>query len=199
MYHSTSGKIGYALHDTPSRGTLTRDEMSRIFVTEDRLRATPTTQSAYTSAQTNYSPSAMTTQAGMADPGGDGSMRPQAITACFNRVLKVLATITEELQAKALLAELGHNRVAELGGTEGALTALHNGRFLWQSDSDLNQLTVYQRFDKSRNGPLRVGDPAPNVPLLRLEPAEPDGITHTDISTLEQPGRPLVLVCGSIS
>eukprot|EP00035_Acanthoeca_spectabilis_P027279 m.466002 g.466002 ORF g.466002 m.466002 type:complete len:200 (-) comp24808_c0_seq1:614-1213(-) len=197
MYHSTSGKIGYAPHSLPCAGTLTKDEAIAVLTREDALRASDAIQAEYTAALEGYRGEHPPAPPGESSAANTAISSPQDDTKEMHRVLQKLADTTTRLQEEALTAVLGQARLLELGGVSEALIALHNTRFAWQADPEVNQLTVYQRQDKSTHGNLSPGDPAPDTALLRLNP---DATTDsTSVRALERPDRPLVLICGSIS
>jgi len=111
----------------------------------------------------------------------------------MNQALHGLATITDELQAEVIRDHVPQHRLEECGVQE-YLKALRNARHQLCDDPVMNRLTVYQRQDRSRYGDLVVGDMAPNIQLTRADTSSP-----IDLLRLQSDGRPLVLVCGSVS
>ena len=81
------------------------------------------------------------------------------------------------------------------------LNDLHNARFEYKDDPEMNSITVYQRQDKSREGSLKVGYDAPDAPLLQI--VRDDFVVDTSISELiakaDEANVPLVLFAGSVS
>ena len=188
MYHSTSGKLGftpYAVrlpqnnHNIP---VITRDQMRLIMINENRLRLSAPYQQAIT------------------DSG---------------YVLQDLHRVTLNIQRTAIKQVLGTDVIARFqrAATEAAeakggpaydkfrhgvmdnlLTQLHNARYQYRDDPEMNKLTVYQKFDRSRPGTLQRGDAAPDVDVVDLA----SGQRRALLSYLDAE-RPLVLVCGSVS
>ena len=216
MYHSTSGKTGYEPHTEPARVSFSREELKRIFAREDELRASAATQQQYTDALASFNPD------GTFDPGGGCGPAEEAserrATAAMRIVLYKLETITKDVQKQAIREVLGRTTFnpgaatwqAPLGEPGQQMTmqqvfrmneylkALHNARWQMRDDPELNALTVYQRQDRSRRGSLRVGDAAPDVPLLRPTPTGAE-TEPASVLSMMRPQRPLVLVCGSVS
>ena len=195
MYHSTSGKLGFTAHAVPLRGTpgdiplITRAQMKAILAAENRLRLGDDYQQRIT--DTNY-------------------------------VLSDLHAVTLRLQRDAIKEVLGSDVAVRLLAQAHAsaesdgrkfdkfrhpimdhlLTQLHNARYEYKDDPEMNAITVYQRFDRSRRGTLRKGDAAPNVDVIDLASGEARPL----LSYLPQPQEEeaqacdgLVLVCGSVS
>jgi len=74
---------------------------------------------------------------------------------------------------------------------------------LYVDDPDVNQLTIYQRKDRSQRGKVHRFSAVPNVPLQKR-----DGTTinlHAYYDSLQnyayigEPPRPLFIVAGSVS
>ena len=187
MYHSTSGKLGFTPHAVPLRGkefipVITKSQMRRILLEENRLRLSRSYQAQIT--QTGY-------------------------------VLADLHRVTLGIQRLAIKHALGTdviarftahaNATAEAAGRhfskfqtpvmDNLLTQLHNARYAYRNDPDMNALTVYQRFDRSRPGSLKTGDAAPDVTVVDLTTGEERPL----LSYLPDKEEPLVLVCGSVS
>jgi len=157
MLHSTSGKSFHELFNAPSKYQIPRDQMKRILIREDILRASNEIQEEY-------------------------SMRDD---------LAWFRDVTENLQRRALQEEgVAPSDVAE------ALITLHNARRVYQSDSEMNQLTVYQRLDRSRAGDLSEGEMCPDAALATLS-GEPTSLLAY-IATLPT-DMPLFIFAGSAS
>jgi hypothetical protein len=104
--------------------------------------------------------------------------------------LKQIESVTADLQKKAL---------AEFGFTDPeALIALHNVRFYYQNDPEINQLTVYMRKDRCIAGKLYNGCNAPNTTLFSLNGKKTTLFDYKNsIDPLSE--RSLVICAGSIS
>jgi len=104
--------------------------------------------------------------------------------------LKQIESVTADLQKKAL---------AEFGFTDPeALIALHNVRFYYQNDPEINQLTVYMRKDRCIAGKLYNGCNAPNTTLFSLNGEKTTLFDYKNsIDPLSE--RSLVICAGSIS
>jgi len=104
--------------------------------------------------------------------------------------LKWIRDVTLRLQRR-VLREFGYN-------TSTALVALNNARAMYLNDPEMNQITVYQRRDRSRKGDLFAGSTLPNVKLAALDGTH---ITlHEYIGKIQQEnGRPLVITAGSVT
>lgn len=103
--------------------------------------------------------------------------------------LKWIREVTLKLQ-KSVLAEFGYDDAK-------GLLALHNARGKYLDDPEMNQITVYQRMDRSRKGDLKRGMSLPDVKLSTL-----DGkiITlHEFINSRKDPNKPIVITAGSIT
>jgi len=94
-------------------------------------------------------------------------------------------TIEEEMQ-KRLLKEFG------LDPTVG-LPIFQSYRSVYGEDTDIRELALYIKYDRSGEGSLQVGDPMPDVTLATF-----DG-TPVRLSSFAKPGRPLIVVGGSYS
>jgi len=104
--------------------------------------------------------------------------------------IKQIEAVTIDLQKKAL---------AEFGFTDPeALVALHNVRFYYQTDPEINQITVYMRKDRCISGNLYNGCSAPNTKLLSLK-GEPTTLFEYKNSIDPLSERSLVICAGSIS
>jgi len=74
--------------------------------------------------------------------------------------LEWIRSVTMELQIRVL---------NEFGFTERYLRSLNNARFSYKNDPEMNNITVYQRCDKSRRGDIRREGCCPNIEdLYRL-------------------------------
>lgn len=113
--------------------------------------------------------------------------------ALHNQDLAQLATITEQLQCRALTETGVLTQYPSHLHVKQALIALHNARFEYAHDPTVNDLTVYQRRDRSRRGALRLGDTAPDVPLFTIK------VEPTSLAKYDSWNKPLVLVVGSAS
>ncbi|KAK3236200.1 hypothetical protein CYMTET_53645 [Cymbomonas tetramitiformis] len=113
--------------------------------------------------------------------------------ALHNQDLLHLATITERLQIRALVQTGVILPSSSSQDVKQALIALHNARFQYAQDPTVNAITVYQRQNRSRQGTLRLGDAAPDVPLFTTED-EP-----TSLAKYDSWNKPLVLIVGSAS
>jgi len=100
--------------------------------------------------------------------------------------------VTIELQKRALL-ETG---LDESDITTG-LSELWDARGRWQNDPEINQLTVYQRKDRSVRGILWKDSEVPNVPLYTMS------LELTSMSkycaSVKDPQLPMFLIGGSVS
>lgn len=181
MMHSTSGKRGYEPYVREpfileAHDVISRDEMREILLAEERLRA-----------GAEY-------QAAIDGTGYD---------------LAKLSAVTREVQLRALREVLGEARVPP-GDRDGAgsdatadvlLGQLHGARQKYRGDPTMNQITVYQRHDRSRAGSLRVGHAAPDVSVVDAA----TGLPRQLLSFMQSRGggsastKPLVLLCGSLS
>lgn len=164
----------------------------------DELRASRTVQQRYSSDVSSFTREKAT----------------RGYKLAMRRALDRLATTTTDLQRQAIWETLSGYRLEQpeyeefiqawmLAGQLSAcrcsveddmLTALHNARYDYRNDPELNKLTVYQREDRSRAGTLRRGDPAPNPLVLDLL-----GRRQRLLDTFARPGRPLVMICGSVT
>jgi len=100
--------------------------------------------------------------------------------------------VTIEIQKRAILFS-GFDE----GRIEEGLKALWMARGVYAEDEEINQLTVYQRKDRSRAGNLINGSPMPNVPLQTLLGTVTDLKTYC--ANLKQPELPLFIISGSIT
>jgi len=100
--------------------------------------------------------------------------------------------VTLEIQTRALL-ESGLDKE----NIKMALEMLWSTRGQYNDDPDVNQLTIYQRKDRSRAGALAPGGDMPNVPLQTLAGSETDLKTYC--KSLKNPELPLFLISGSVS
>jgi len=104
--------------------------------------------------------------------------------------LQWIRDVTEEVQKK-ILAEFGYDR------PEGRM-ALNYARYQYKEDPEMNQITVYQRQDRSTEGTLVVGCALPYTMLSTLEGEEIS--LHDYIKKIQgNSGRPLVITAGSIT
>jgi len=65
-----------------------------------------------------------------------------------------LRDVTIALQRQALI----ENGI-DISEIDEALSVLHNARFMYKNDPDMNNITVYQRMDRSREGDVTMGLP----------------------------------------
>ncbi len=71
--------------------------------------------------------------------------------------------------------------------------ALH----LYRCAANKHGISLYVKYNRAREGSLKVGDPAPNVNLISVKD---DGTTHLQsFLEMQQANRPLIIVAGSIS
>jgi len=84
-------------------------------------------------------------------------------------------------------------RVArEFGLSEDVgLQVMRNAEALLPGDPEVREISLYRKYNRCRDGPLQVGDAAPNVHLHRL-----DG-TELKLHELMQGSRKLVVIAGS--
>jgi len=76
--------------------------------------------------------------------------------------------------------------------------ALNYARHQYRDDPEMNNITVYQRRDRSREGFLGVGYALPHVVLSTLDGEEIS--LHDYIKKIQgDSGRPLVITAGSIT
>ena len=163
----------------------------------DELRASRTVQQRYSSDMRSF-------EKYKATSGCKSAMR---------RVLDRLAATTTDLQRQAIWETLSGSLLGQpeyeefrqtwmsagqLGSLcrveDDMLNALHNARYDYRNDPEINKLTVYQREDRSRAGTLKRGDPAPNPLVLDLQ-----GRQQRLLDVFSRPGRPLVMICGSMT
>eukprot|EP00698_Gefionella_okellyi_P019658 TRINITY_DN6058_c0_g1_i1.p1 TRINITY_DN6058_c0_g1~~TRINITY_DN6058_c0_g1_i1.p1 ORF type:complete len:225 (-),score=40.22 TRINITY_DN6058_c0_g1_i1:541-1215(-) len=80
------------------------------------------------------------------------------------------------------------------GAVEDAVVdMLRRASVLYPHDSDFRTIPLYVRHNRARQGDLVRGSPVPDVPL-----AHEDG-SLTSLHKLQLPGRPLVVLAGSIT
>jgi len=193
MFHSTSGKYGFEPHIVNTRARLSKEELKKIMMEEDRLRASKEIQEAYSQALKSYEVWNNIDQY-LAESGG--ASQASVVNQQMESVLEKLAIITTELQERAIKEFIPLDKIRALGMTQ-YLRALRNARFQYVNDDEMNQLTVYQRHDKSERGNHGIGLDAPNITLLDIDAmGESKGI---DVLSLQEGGKPLILICGSIS
>jgi len=100
--------------------------------------------------------------------------------------------VTRELQLQAL-REVGIVDAELLD----ALVVLNNARFDYKDDPEMNQLTVYQRLDRSRQGTLKNESKLPNVPLID---EEGKSVMFADIEAESAAqGKALAIIAGSVN
>lgn len=112
--------------------------------------------------------------------------------------------------------QVQNRALAEYGFTDArGLIALNNARLEYIDDPEMNQLTVYQRLDNSRQGKLFDGVVLPNVQLATLDGSQVMLYDYLDALRVKQnhlgaaPGgsgndfppakRPILVTAGSIS
>lgn len=188
MFHSTSGKFGFEPHVVLSRARLSRDELLRIMTEEDKLRASKETQEAYSQALRTYNWNGVK----LHRTGRNDGSQALTLNRKMDSILEELALITTNLQEHAIELYIPSDKIRQTGMGE-YLKALRNARFEYRNDDEMNNLTVYQRYDKSKRGELGVGMSPPNI---LLNNTMGDSI---DLLSLQNDGKPLVLICGSIS
>lgn len=89
------------------------------------------------------------------------------------------------------VTEAVQRRVVEEFGYKD-LHILRSAISLYKDDPEISQIPHYVRFNRSRQGNLKVGDKIPNPRLVSL-----DGCKDLQLSQFHQAGRPLILVAGS--
>jgi hypothetical protein len=100
--------------------------------------------------------------------------------------------VTREIQMRALR----ENGIIE-EELNTALVVLNNARFDYKDDPEMNQLTVYQRLDRSREGSLKEQHKLPNV---RLVDEEGKTVMLADIEAKSASnGKALAIIAGSVS
>jgi len=102
----------------------------------------------------------------------------------------------EEVTHRIQIEALEDNGVAAEELLTRGIDALRRARFRYKDDPNMNQLTVYMRNDRSREGSLLQGDDAPNVPLHTIEGTPI--MLHEYIKNLNS-NKPLFVMAGSIS
>jgi len=77
---------------------------------------------------------------------------------------------------------------------------LWSSRGHYADDPAFNELTVYQRKDRSRAGTLRAGDKMPNVPLNDRDGTQVSLSDYYDsLQSSHEPNRPLFIIADSVS
>jgi len=86
----------------------------------------------------------------------------------------------------------------EFGFVDGeqGLTMLRSALTMYPDDPELKTLVYYHKYNRSRQGDLKVGD---KIDISTVQLANAAGTTVTELSSYAQPDRPLVLIAGSIS
>jgi len=189
MFHSTSGKYGFEPHVVQTLAQFTREELIKVLIEEDSLRASQEIQDQYTNALMNFD---WTTD----DVEHYKNSQSQMFKDKMEIVLERLADITTQLQETSIWRHIPKEKINSLGIQE-CLKVLRNARFQFQDDPEINQLTVYQRSDRSRKGNLMIGSQAPNI-LLNVINDKMSNNSEVELLSLQQ-GKPLVLMCGSVS
>jgi len=100
--------------------------------------------------------------------------------------------VTLEIQKRALL-ETGLNEDEISIG----LSELWEARGRWQWDPEVNQLTVYQRKDRSRRGELYESSDVPEVSLATMSHELTS--LHAYCASVTNPHLPMFLIGGSVS
>lgn len=93
--------------------------------------------------------------------------------------------MVEGLQ-RAVCREFG---LSELVG----LSAMRNAQALLPGDDEVNQISLYRKYNRCRNGDLQQGDPPPNAPLIRVS----DGAKNSVAAILAKSTLPQVFFVGS--
>jgi hypothetical protein len=97
--------------------------------------------------------------------------------------------VTTNLQ-KQVLREFG------FVDDEQGLTMLRSALTMYPDDPELKNLVYYHKYNRSKQGDLKVGD---KIDLSTIQLVNTAGTTFTELSSHAQPDRPLVLIAGSIS
>jgi hypothetical protein len=104
--------------------------------------------------------------------------------------LKWIRDVTVKLQ-KQVLREFGYD-------TKLGRRTLNNARFQYLDDPEMNNITVYQRMDRSREGDLKNGYAVPNVKLSTM--SGETVMLHDYIEKMQSGSdRLLVITAGSIT
>jgi len=73
---------------------------------------------------------------------------------------------------------------------------LRSALSMYPDDPELKTLVYYHKYNRSRQGDLKLGD---KIDMSGIQLADIAGTTLTELSSCAQPNRPLVLIAGSIS
>jgi len=108
--------------------------------------------------------------------------------------LEHLRNVTINLQRRALL----ENGIIE-DQMEEALNVLHNARFMYQHDPDMNNITIYQRKDRSREGNVEMGLPIKeDITVYDLESKQVNLHQYVKDLVANDP-LPVIIFAGSVS
>jgi hypothetical protein len=107
-----------------------------------------------------------------------------------------------------VVEQLQRRVAAEFGLTESVgLDAMRCAEDLLPGDMDIHEISLYRKYNRCVDGPLKVGDSPPDTPLVALV-SDDAGCVSTSTTTLHallrgRPERgssqPLVLLAGSYS
>jgi len=103
--------------------------------------------------------------------------------------VKWIRDVTVALQEQVL---------AEFGYGKEYLVVLRNARYQYRNDPEMNQITVYQRCDRSKDGDIEHGGYYPNITnLFRLDGSN----VSLDLFIFEQanPAEHVLILAGSIT
>jgi len=82
---------------------------------------------------------------------------------------------------------------------EEALNVLHNARFMYQHDPDMNNITIYQRKDRSREGNVEMGLPIKeDITVYDLESKQVNLHQYVKDLVANDP-LPVIIFAGSVS
>jgi len=105
-----------------------------------------------------------------------------------------LRDVTIELQKRALR----ENGIKE-EHLQQALNILHSARFTYQHDPEMNNITIYQRKDRSREGNVQMGLPIfDDIVVYNLE-GKPVVLKRYIDELLSQNPLPVLIFSGSVS
>jgi len=79
---------------------------------------------------------------------------------------------------------------------EQGLTMFRSALTMYPDDPELKNLVYYYKYNRSRQGDLKIGD---KIDMSTIQLANSAGTDCTELSSYAQPDRPLVLIAGSIS
>jgi hypothetical protein len=169
MFHPTSGKTGfYYFKHSKTPVVIEKSVVIEMLKYEQELRQSPEYQRMFTEADTD----------------------------CYK-----LENIVIDLQRKVIskfkhLIPVDHLKDQNNYIDDYLLLAFRNSRYLYKDDPDVNTLTDYFLYDKSRPGVLKAGDPAPCGQDIELFDLEKKSFSLADFY---QTNKPVVVYAGSYS